>query len=292
VKFSLLFLLLAAGYQLLPGSRLSPDAQFLVAPTKSVEINAAGLSAARNNLLLRAEALPARSQSGDRASIASKTVVFTRGKKGQDYPDYKEAIIHYPQITGLKNPAVLRRVQTAFSLKSMVGKSLEELRTEFRESWWLSEVDYAVNYNQNFILEMTFTISGVGAYPSSSDKHRIVELKTGKVLKVLDVFKQESLGTIAATVDRAMQTEIRQTIAKADPEGKSLLTELTDQRFQIQNLNDFSISDQGVTFLYNFDFPHVAKALEPPGRYFLSYKQLKPYIKQDGALGLFLKNQT
>jgi hypothetical protein len=133
--------------------------------------------------------------------------------------------------------------------------------------------------------------SGVGAYPSSTDKHRIVELKTGKVLKAADVFKRESLETIAATVNRAMQAEIRRAIAKADPDAKSVIAELTAQRFQIQNLNDFSVSDRGVTFLYDFGFPHVAKALEPPGRYFLSYKQLKPYIKQDGALGLFLKNQ-
>ncbi|MCI0524896.1 MAG: hypothetical protein L0Y75_06490 [Acidobacteria bacterium] len=56
-----------------------------------------------------------------------------------------------------------------------------------------------------------------------------------------------------------------------------------------ENLDDFSVNITGVTFLYDFGFPHVVKALEPSGRYFFSYEGLKQYIKRDGLLGVFIR---
>jgi hypothetical protein len=226
--------------------------------------------------------------SSDRVLIEPKTVTLVRGKKGQEYPNYKEAIVKYPQVAGLTDPAVLQKVQTAISLKSVMGQSLDELRAEFQDTWWLSEIDYTVNYNQNALLDLTFTISGVGAYPSAYDKHRLVSLKTGKLLKESDVFKRQSFGTIAVMVDKAMQAEMKAAIAKGNQDGADIRDQLSNRRFQIRNLNSFSISDKGITFLYNFDFPHVILALQPSGRYFFSYDQLKAYIKPDGALGVLL----
>ena len=225
---------------------------------------------------------------GDRVRIETKTVTFVRGKKGQEYPDYKEAIVKYPQVKGLTNPTGLRNVQSAISLKSVFGQSLAELRAEFLASWWLSEIDYTVNYNQNSLLDLTFTISGSGAYPSSSNKHRLVNLKTGKVVKAADVFKRESLSTIATMVNKAMQAEVKQAIANGDKEGADLRDQLKNQRFQTKHLDSFMISDKGITFLYDFGFPHVILALQPSGKYFLSYNQLKAHLKPDGALGVFL----
>ncbi|MBD2037921.1 hypothetical protein H6F76_23500 [Leptolyngbya sp. FACHB-321] len=229
---------------------------------------------------------------GDRVLVETKTVTFVRGKKGQEYPDYKEAIVKYPQVTGLTNPAVLRNVQSAVSLKSVLGQSIAELRAEFLASWWLSEIDYTVNYNQNSLLDLTFTRSGSGAYPSSSNKHRLVNLKTGKVVKAADVFKRESLSTIAAMVNKAMQAEVKQAIANGDKEGADLREQLKNQRFQTKHLDSFTISDKGITFLYDFGFPHVILALQPSGKYFLSHNQLRAHIKPDGALNVFLPNTT
>jgi hypothetical protein len=100
-----------------------------------------------------------------------------------------------------------------------------------------------VNYNQNSLLDLTFTISGSGAYPSSSNKHRLVNLKTGKVVKAADVFKRESLGTIATMVNKAMQAEVKQAIANGDKEGADLREQLTNQRFQSKHLDSFMIRD-------------------------------------------------
>lgn len=242
----------------------------------------------------RAAANPTASTTAqrDRVQVTAKTAVLTRGRSGQAYPDYKQATIKYPQIAGLTNPVVLRRVQATVSLKSIWGQSLDELRKEFKATWWLSEIDYVVNYNQNSLLDITFTMSGVGAYPSSTAKHRSIDLKTGKVLKAAEVFQPKALSTIAGLVNQAMQADVKQVIANGDKEGADLRDQLQGKRFQIKNLDSFAVSDKGITFLYNFDFPHVIQALAPSGKYFLSYEQLKPYIKPDGALGFALPTAT
>ncbi len=283
MKFPLLVVLLMAGCPVLVDSVLPAKAQVRSSTTRS-QTTLENVSTDRSHQL----ALSPKPTFSDRVLIEPKTVTFIRGKKGQEYPNYKEAIVKYPQVTGLADQTVLKNVQATVSLKSVMGQSLDELRTEFQESWWLSEVDYTVNYNQNSLLDLTFTISGVGAYPSTYEKHRLVSLKTGKVLKAADVFKKESFGTIAGMVDQAMQVEIKQAIAKGNKGGADIRDRLSNKRFQSRNLNTFSVSAKGITFLYDFGFPHVILALEPSGRYFFSYDQLKAHIKPSGALGVLL----
>ncbi|MBW4580193.1 MAG: DUF4163 domain-containing protein [Tildeniella nuda ZEHNDER 1965/U140] len=285
MKFSILFALLVAGCQVLTDGALPSIAQALT-PLTLAETK---LGESRNQCSPTATSAFANN---DRVLVETKTVTVTRGKKGEAYPNYKEAIVKYPQVTGLSDQAVLRHVQAATSLKSVFGQSLAELRAEFQKSWWLSEIDYTVHYNQRALLDLTFTISGVGAYPSTYDKHRLVNLKTGKIVNAADVFKRESVGTIAVMVNKVMQAEMKQAIANGDKEGADLREQLSRQRFQIKHLNSFTVSDKGITFLYDFGFPHVMLALEPSGRYFFSYDQLRAYIKLDGALNLALTDAS
>ena len=57
-----------------------------------------------------------------------------------------------------------------------------------------------------------------------------------------------------------------------------------EKRFQIEDLDGFSVDGSGVTFTYEYGFPHVIKALEPDGSFTYSWAQLKPYIKTTGLL--------
>ncbi len=60
-------------------------------------------------------------------------------------------------------------------------------------------------------------------------------------------------------------------------------------KFELKDLDNFSVSKTGITFLYDAGFPHVIKALEPKGHYFFSYEELKPYIESHGPLGQFVR---
>jgi hypothetical protein len=46
----------------------------------------------------------------------------------------------------------------------------------------------------------------------------------------------------------------------------------------------FSVSNRGVTFLYDYGFPHVSLALQPEGRYFFSWAELKPFLAPYGKI--------
>ena len=59
--------------------------------------------------------------------------------------------------------------------------------------------------------------------------------------------------------------------------------------FTVKNLSSFKLDERGVTFLYDFEFPHAYLAAEPEEEYFLSYKELKPVIDEKGLLAPFTK---
>lgn len=226
----------------------------------------------------------------DRVTIEKRKVVIVRtGKFVRDFPTRRRAVISYPFIkSGANNAAVLRKVRALLQIKNIFDTSL----AEYREDTWLDEFDYKVNYNKNFILDITFMQNGMGAYPDGQTKNFAISLKTGELIKARDIFKPEALQTLAAMVDKRLQEENERTIKEST--GDAALTEedkamLRALKFEVANLDDFSISDKGITFLYDAGFPHVIQALEPAGEYFFSYSELRPYIKPEGAVGLLAR---
>jgi hypothetical protein len=233
---------------------------------------------------------PASGAANDRAIVTPRKVVIARrGALTKDFPHKKTATVTYPVISGL-DPTVLRRVQSILQIKNVFDTSL----AEYRQDTWLDEFGYKVNYNKNGILDITFTQSGSGAYPDTHTKHVALNLKNGSIIKASDVFMTEKLTTLSAIVNRKLQSEISKILAdlgesKSDPEDIRISKEAGEVlEIKIENLDDFSVSPRGITFLYDAGYPHAIQAFEPDGRYFFSYAGLKPYIKRDGILGQFV----
>jgi hypothetical protein len=221
-----------------------------------------------------------------------KIVILRKGKFVRDFPERRRAVINYPFVRSGASAAVLRKVRSLLQIKNIFDTSL----AEYRANTWLDEFDYEVNYNKNFILDITFTQNGMAAYPDGQTRHFAINLKTGDVIKARDVFRPEALKALAGMVDRKLQEEIKSIIkenaqdSSASAEEKDSLREQLEQlKFQASNLDDFAISDKGVTFLFDAGFPHVIQALEPVGQYFFTYSELRPYIKPDGQLGNFVR---
>jgi hypothetical protein len=235
--------------------------------------------------------LPAQIHSQSKATIIRKRIVIVRsGKFAKDFPDRKRATISYPFITGLTDRAVLGKVRSLLSVANVFETSLKE----YRENNWLDEFDYVVNYNSNNILDVTFTQSGMAAYPDSQSRTISIDLRTGNVIRAKDVFVVAKLAELARLVDARLQKDIAQVIlaAKADrqlTEASSIVEALEEVKFEVKDLDDFSINKDGVTFLYEVGFPHAHRAFEPGGHYLFSYSELKPFIKRDGPLGHLLK---
>ena len=225
----------------------------------------------------RAETKPA----DDRVIIKRRRIVLVRPRSlAKEFPHKKTAIVVYPVISGLRNPAVLRRVRAALDFKNIFETSLDE----YRNDTWLSEFTYTVNYNKDYMLDITFQQSGSAAYPDDQSKHFLFNLKDGSVVKATDVFEPGKLTALAAMIDQKLQSEIKQIIKENGEEAGDAHNAL---KFEVANLDDFSVGPRGVTFLYDAGFPHVIKALQPVGQYFVSYATLRNYIKSDGLLGRF-----
>jgi hypothetical protein len=226
----------------------------------------------------------------DRVVISPRTVsLIRRGALLKDFPQKKTAKVTYPVVSGLKNIRILRRVQRLLQVKNVFDYSLDE----YREGFWLEEFYYKVNYNQNYILDLTFTEIGTGAYPDTHMKHFVISLKDGNVIKASDVFVSEKLATLSALVNRKLQEELKNILntlaSKSDPEDLRVAREAREpQEFKIENLDDFSVGTKGITFLYDAGYPHVIQAFEPKGQYFFSYAELKPFIKPNSLLGQFV----
>lgn len=226
----------------------------------------------------------------DHVNIQSRTVLVAPARKETSQkPARVKATARYPIISGLTNPAVLRRVQQKLSLKNTSGSTLAELRQE--EGF--EGFDYTVNYNKNYLLDITFQYSGMGAYPSTTTTHFLISLKSGMVVKAADAFKAEGLPKLAGMANQKLKAEIKDLVKvvnedkEQNAEQKASLTEQLQQlTFTVENLNEFSVSDKGVTFLYDAGFPHVIQALQPAGEYFFTYAELSSFIKPAGPLGI------
>jgi hypothetical protein len=226
-------------------------------------------------------------RSANSVTLKSQTVRWNSGKKNDGSPNSRAVTVRYPIVTGLQDAAILKKVQTAISVKAIVGQSLTELKQD--SSPWLTDVDYIINYNQNNILDLTYQISGMGAYPSTSQKRVSIDLKTGNLLRSKDLFKTDTNVALVQTIEEMMQREIRMKIAEVRKQDPTIAKDIfTKHHFQQKDLNDFTIGKKGITFHYNFDFVHAIKAAEPSGAYFISYDKLSRYIRPDGAVGFAL----
>lgn len=227
-------------------------------------------------------------------SIKPKQIILVRsGRLSQDSPERKRAVINLPVITG--NGAGISKVRAALRLKNLFGTSL----AEYKEDAWLTQLDYKVNYNKHFIFDITFTQEGVGAYPDTHTAHFIFNLRSGEIVKAKDVFEAASLTALAQLINDKLQDDVRQIVKDRmerddlSVEQKSRLSEtFSDVKFATENLDDFSVSDQGVAFLYDAGFPHAIKALEPEEQYFLTYAELAPHVSRQGLLARFVTRLT
>lgn len=222
---------------------------------------------------------------GQSVIVTGKKVTYKRPKPLTD--EKTTFWINHPKVKAA-TPALSKRIEDAISFEKVIPLNIKE---EVNEIQWLEEADYSVGYNKNGILTVTLSIYGVGAYPSSSTKTVVVDSRSGLRVKPAHIFV--NLKGLAAMVNKAQKAEIRKAIEeiKKDPDYQEPNPEslFTNARFTVEELNEFSIGSKGMSFIYDYGFPHVIQALQPGGNYFFNWNQLEPYIKRGGLLARFVR---
>lgn len=214
---------------------------------------------------------------------------------------FEEVEISWPKVSGLKDPQVLKKLEGTLSLKSIFGNifdfedSLDGLRKSISKgNSGIVAIGFDVNYNQHSLLDINFWMETMGAYPSTINVHRIVNLKTGEPLKTEEAFNESTLSKLLAKVIKLKEAEEKKAINDLEPEeDKEYILDLFQHaKYDSEDLKNFEVSSKGITFLYDYEFPHVIRALQPSGRYFISFKELELFINPNGPLGIFLKKSS
>lgn len=195
--------------------------------------------------------------------------------------------VNYPKIKAATT-ALARQIENSISYAKVLELDIEEERTEMQ---WLEEADYEVLYNNKGFLAVKLSITGTGAYPSTSSEVVLVNLKNGLPVAAADVF--DKLDALAAELKKQQEAEIVQAKKeiKEDPEtaGEDFDDIFANADFTAENIKEFSIDDRGVTFYYDYGFGHAIQALQPSGIYRLTWAEVKSFTKPNGAFAKFIK---
>ena len=214
--------------------------------------------------------------------ITPKKTVYKRPKPIQEFK--KSFVVIRPQVKAA-TPALSKKIETAISYEKNNEFNLKDELSDFQ---WLEQASYEVKYNKNGLLDIVLTSEGSAAYPSAIVREIVIDIKSGNRVAAADVFT--NLKELTAKVGNAQKAEIKKAIVelkKELPKDDDPARLFTDSNYATENLDDFSVGDKGVTFIYDYGFVHAVQALQPDGRYFFSWAELKPFIKSGGLLERF-----
>lgn len=226
-------------------------------------------------------------------TVRPKKVIYKRTAKS--VPDWKRTFeVRYPIFSGKLTPAALRGLKARTDYWRIFDIKLAD---NLRDDHWLSSLDYVVKYNKHNILDLWLIMEGVGAYPDGLVKHFVFDTRTGNKVGIPDLFAAPRMPALLLKIREVMKRTEAEAFKESEEVREMLEGYREDQtefhlkpdQIDFKNLDGFTISDTGVTFLYDYSYPHVAQALEPSGEFFISYRELKPFIRRDGLLARFVR---
>lgn len=226
------------------------------------------------------------------AQTVKVTGELTKYKRtGVDVSDFKRDFeINYPRFSG-RPQNVLDKLKAATDYWEVFNMSLDD---NLQDDDWLSNCDYAVKYNAKNVLSISLTCDGAAAYVSAMTKYLTFDLTTGDAVQVEDLFKPGTHADVAKAFIKVMKANE----SKMDAEAKEYLdgeresypdSKIAPDKMKLSNLDGFSLTDKGIIFIYEYNFANIAKAYEPDGEFFVTFAELKPFIKPDGLLGAFIR---
>ena len=132
-------------------------------------------------------------------------------------------------------------------------------------------------------------MDGVAAYPDGTSNAVVVDLKTGNRIRLADVFEFNRPCRDGEEEQRRSKSKSLKEI-KADPDNKDVDTNgfSSGKTFTVKDLNEFEVSDAGVTFVYDYGFRMWFRHSSPKAGS-LSWRQLKPLSSPAACLQRFVR---
>lgn len=199
------------------------------------------------------------------------------------------ATYRFPVIVGTKPDWIAARINADIKNRSLADETLARVTADFESNGsGITGIDYQVNHNANSLLDITTSIETMGAYPDQFKEYLVYDVRSGARVHPADVFS--SFNPIRLLIQKQVKARIAEAKA-ADPgsvEDLNLMLGENPGSVDDDTLESFTITKTGaktgLTFHYLFGFVHAGKALEPNGDVFLSWAELKPFLRSDGLL--------
>ncbi|MBX9720657.1 MAG: hypothetical protein K2X81_04630, partial [Candidatus Obscuribacterales bacterium] len=245
--------------------------------------------------LLTSEADQKSIGDGTDGIILQQTVVQIHKRK-DSVSSTPVAVVKYPQVVEkfFPAPSAVATMQASLAPGESLGHPLSKMKSDIAGGdSWLDGVDYQIHYNKKHLLSLEMIENGCGAYPSGFSKYTVINTSTGKILSAKDVFLESSLKTLKEMIHKKLQANGNEQLKESgvdDPGYRNQLKQDIAESLKTNpiELSAYEISEQGITFKFDWGFPHVILAFEPSGDCFFSFSELKPYIRRDGPLSCFL----
>ena len=201
--------------------------------------------------------------------------------------DNSEITITWPEPRNLST-TIKNRITHVIAYQNLTGEPLQATEHFYAKcECGVVGGNYQIHYDGNNILSLSVTVDRLGAYPSSSTTHHSFNLQTGFELKAEEIFKSAKLDELTKKINEQLQSYIEVAKPEAEKQDWQLNPDDFKHEFSKKHINNFILTTEGVTFFYNFDFPHAVKAAEPKSDIAFSYEELADFFSEEGLLHAF-----
>jgi hypothetical protein len=170
------------------------------------------------------------------------------------------------------------------TIQALLDGEIVEVRAD---DCWLTFLDYTVHHAERGILDVTFRISGLGAYPSTQTAHVSVVLSTGERLRARTAFSARTLPELTATLKRKAHTAWR----TAAREHAEVFQSREEPELGVEHLDNFIVHPEGITFFFDFGLPHAMELATPTSEFPLTNAEIRRFVDPEGPLRFMLEEQ-
>lgn len=190
-------------------------------------------------------------------------------------PDSLRMRVEFPYVDSAATPEVTERMRSTLHLETVLGISewLPTYEYGYVHTW------YRIPFRQHGLLQVFFALQLQGGGAARLGwRTRVVDVRTGERLRVEQMFSASSLDELAGRVDARMQAALDSISARqaklaswVDARIRSGLDSVSAgqpaldypyvdehgarKHFTVRDLENVSLSGEGVTFEYEFAFP-------------------------------------
>ncbi|HZE84830.1 MAG TPA: hypothetical protein VE035_11015 [Puia sp.] len=153
----------------------------------------------------------------------------------------------------------------------------------------LTDLDYEVTYNKNGILSLKVGVHVEAAYPNYWNEYFNFDIRTGQCLATKDIlmdnmiepFKSKVFADKIDSLKSYKQEELTKPLLnkELDSETYHMATGIIDDCIATINIDNFSLTQQGIEIIDPCEFPHVIRGMEPTYELKYSFQFMYPYLK-------------